>query len=57
MLMLLSFEPTYTGGMYRGPHKTMLNHPVLIIGGYGEEHDDTKYWSVKKILGDEWGDR
>jgi len=47
----------YSKGVYREPEcdPEMLDHGVLLVG-YGQEGDGSKYWLVKNSWSDGWGD-
>ena len=45
----------YSTGLYREPEcdPGMLDHGVLLVG-YGQEEDGSKYWLVKNSWGEDW---
>mmetsp|Transcript_20058 Transcript_20058/g.17147 ORF Transcript_20058/g.17147 Transcript_20058/m.17147 type:complete len:109 (-) Transcript_20058:30-356(-) len=47
---------SYTGGIYKSDACTSskASHSVLITG-YGEDKDGTKYWEFKNSWGENWG--
>ncbi|KAL1225057.1 KDEL-tailed cysteine endopeptidase CEP2 [Cardamine amara subsp. amara] len=46
----------YTGGVYKGPCGTNLNHAMTVVGYGMDDSDQTKYWRVKNSYGQHWGE-
>ncbi|KAI3773576.1 hypothetical protein L1987_48106 [Smallanthus sonchifolius] len=48
---------SYSEGIYSGPCGMEGDAETMLIVGYGETSDGTKYWIVKNVLGEEWGEK
>ncbi|KAI3773577.1 hypothetical protein L1987_48107 [Smallanthus sonchifolius] len=44
-------------GIYSGPCGTEADVETMLLVGYDETSDGTKYWIVKNVWGEEWGEK
>ncbi|KAI3802529.1 hypothetical protein L1987_30662 [Smallanthus sonchifolius] len=48
---------SYSEGIYSGPCGMEGDAETMLLVGYDETCDGTKYWIVKNVLGEEWGEK